>query len=116
MGMRELPRRVRSWLRSEADIEADVAEEIRFHLEMRAARLEREGMSRREAEEQARREFGDAAELRRELARRDRRAERRRRLAVLLQDVGQDVRFAWRGFMRGRSFAVVAVGTLVLGI
>jgi predicted permease len=116
MGMRGLPRRVRSWFRSGAEIEAEVDEEIRFHLEMRAARLERAGMPRREAEEQARREFGDAGELRRELTRRDRRTERRRRLAVLLEELRQDVRFAWRGFIRAPAFTAVAVSTLVLGI
>jgi predicted permease len=116
MGMRELPRRVRSWFRSGAEIEVEVEEEISFHLEMRAARLERDGMTRREAEEQARREFGDAGELRRELTRCDTRAERRRRLVVWLGDVRQDVRFAWRGCARAPAFTAVAVSTLVLGI
>src|SRR5688572_22243500 len=116
MGMRSLPRRIRSWFRSAGEIEAEVAEEIGFHLEMRAARLEREGLTRREAEEQARREFGDAGELHRALTRRDTRTERRRRVAVWLSEVRQDVRFAWRGFMRAPAFTVVAVSTLALGI
>src|SRR5687767_11537081 len=112
MGMRLLPRRIRSWLRSAGEIEAEVAEEIRFHLEMRAARLEREGLPRREAEEQARREFGDASELQRTLTRRDARTERRRRLSILLDDARQDVRFAVRGFGRAPAFTAVAVCTL----
>jgi putative ABC transport system permease protein len=116
MGMRPLPRRIRSWFRSGGEIEAEVAEEIRFHLEMRTARLEREGLTRREAEEQARREFGDAGELHRALTRRDTRTERRRSVAVWLSEVRQDVRFAWRGFMRAPAFTLVAVSTLALGI
>src|SRR5688572_7929696 len=116
MGMRLLPRRIRSWLRSAGEIEAEVAEEIQFHLEMRAARLEREGLTRREAEEQARREFGDASELQGTLTRRDARTERRRQLSMLLDDVRQDVRFAVRGFARAPAFTAVAVCTLVLGI
>src|SRR5687767_5558476 len=116
MGMRELPRRVQSWFRSEPEIVSDVDEEITFHLDMRVMRLEREGLTRHAAEEQAKREFGDAGALRRDLIERDMRSERRLRFASWLDDVRQDVRFAWRGFLRTPGFTLVAVSTLVLGI
>ena len=37
----------------------DLSEEIRLHIEERAEQLMREGMSRKEAEQQARRAFGN---------------------------------------------------------
>jgi putative ABC transport system permease protein len=116
MGMRELPRRVQSWFRSEHEIVSDVDEEITFHLDMRVLRLQREGLTRQDAEDRARREFGDAGALRRDLVERDMRSERRLRFATWLDDVRQDLRFAWRGFVRRPGFTMVAVSTLVLGI
>src|SRR5262249_6359040 len=45
--------------RSRAKIEADLDDELRFHLEMRTADLERSGLSAADARAQATREFGD---------------------------------------------------------
>jgi putative ABC transport system permease protein len=116
MGMRELPRKVQAWFRTESEIVSDVNEEITFHLDMRALRLQREGLSAAESAAQARREFGDPRALRHELVQRDVRSERRLRFAAWLDDLRQDVRFAVRGFARTPAFTFVAVSTLVLGI
>jgi putative ABC transport system permease protein len=43
-------------------VEQDVDEELRFHLEMRAAAHEREGLSPAEARAAAEREFGDPSQ------------------------------------------------------
>lgn len=69
--IRELIARGRSlWrgVRRRADVEAEMAEEFRLHLELRAADLERAGLSPAEARRQARLEFG-CAELHKDAAR-----------------------------------------------
>lgn len=50
-------------------VEREVEDEIRFHIETRSQELERDGMTPAAAQEQARREFGDAAAARTELRR-----------------------------------------------
>src|SRR5580693_5265355 len=66
--------RMGSWLRSVARrgrVETDMEEEIRFHLEARAADLMRQGVNPRQAMRQAKMEFGEVAthldEMRRSL-------------------------------------------------
>lgn len=113
---RKLPRRVREWFRSRAQMAAEVDEEIAFHLEMRAAKLAAQGLAPAAALAQAKREFGDAASLRQDLLRHEVRRDRRLRVGAWLEDLHQDVRFALRSFARAPGFAAVALGTLVLGI
>jgi putative ABC transport system permease protein len=112
----KLPRRLSGAARSEAEIRAEVDEEIAFHLAMRTETLVRAGLTREAAREQAEREFGDASELRGELRRREQGAERRLRLAAWLDELRQDVRFSTRSLLRARGFTFVAVTTLSLGI
>jgi putative ABC transport system permease protein len=109
-------RRLRDWWRSPSDIAADIDEEIGFHLDMRAETLMRSGLSRDAALDQARAEFGDAAQLRRELRRRDHRREQWRRVGMWCDDVRRDIRFAVRSLVRSPGFTAVALGTLILGM
>jgi putative ABC transport system permease protein len=90
------------------EAEARMEEEFRFHLEMETARLEREGVSPREARRRARAAFG-GLDAHRETMRDERGAR-------WLDDLGADLRYALRALRRSPGFAVAVAVTLGLGI
>ena len=86
----------------------DLSVSIREHLAERAGELMAEGMPRAEAEQTARREFGNVSLI-----------EERSREAwqwLALESMLADVRFAVRQLARSPGFTAVAVITLALGI
>jgi putative ABC transport system permease protein len=94
----------------------EVDDEIRFHIESRAAELVRLGASERDARERAQAEFGDLDRSRRELAAVD-----RRRLGIehrqeLLMSFLEDLRYAGRTLIRRPALVVVVALTLSIGI
>ena len=97
-------------------IEQDVDAELRFHLQARVDDLMRQGCSREEAERDARREFGDASEARRELAEIDRRTARRSGWREFLGSIKQDLRISWRALLARPAFTITVLSTLALGI
>jgi len=97
-------------------VEEGVEWEIEHHLQERIDELLASGLSREEAEAQARSAFGDVARVRRELRGIDRSVERRFRLGVWLETLLQDVRYGARGLLRNPGFALAIVLTLGLGI
>ncbi|HTL69180.1 MAG TPA: ADOP family duplicated permease [Lacunisphaera sp.] len=103
----KLLRRLRSLFRREK-LEAEMAEEMRHHLELQAERNRAAGMDAREASYAAEREFGNVASLQ----------ERARELRgwIWLEQCGQDLRYAARSLARAPGFAVVVIATLGLGI
>jgi predicted permease len=91
--------------------------EFRFHLEGRVEELmEREHLSRADAESEARRRFGDIHEYRRQTRTIDQHMHRRRNRMELLDAIGREARLALRALRRAPSFSVIAFITLALGI
>ena len=102
--------------RSADRIQADVDEELRFELDMRAAALEAEGLSATAARRRAVAEFGDLEATRAYCAAVDRDAQRAERRADRLGELRADARLAWRGVRRAPGFTLVVLLTLALGI
>ena len=97
-------------------VEADVDEEIAFHLSMREEQLRRGGLAPDDARDLAQRRFGDLDDVRRECVEIDRGEVRRQRAITILEDLMQDIVFALRGLRRAKGFAAAAILTLAIGI
>ncbi len=89
-------------------LDNELAEEMRDHIDRRAADLRQQGLSAYEAERQARVAFGNISST----------SERSRELRLwsALESTWQDVRYAWRGMLRNPLFALAAIVSLGLAI
>jgi len=97
-------------------VRRDVDEELAHHFEATIAELLGRGYGRREAEEEARRRFGNEGEYRRELEGIDRTMATRRRRAEWLASRRDDLRYAGRSLRRSPLFAAAVILTMALGI
>ena len=95
-------------LRRKDQLDRELDEEVRFHLEMQAAECVRRGMTIEEARYAAQREFGGVEQRKEEW--------RDARFLPALESWCQDLGYAVRALGRARGFALFAVLSLALGI
>ncbi len=96
--------------------DADVEDEIAFHLEMRAKELAATGMSLDAARLEAQRRFGDMARVQAECRRMERARSRSVQRMASLRDLRGDLTFVVRTLVRQPAFTLAAVLTLGLSI
>src|SRR6185437_706526 len=102
--------------RSAARIRADLDDELRFDIEMRARDYVAHGLSPDEARARAEREFGDLEATRRYCEATDMEIESDIRRSNLIEDLRGDLVLAWRAMRRTPAFAAVVLATLALGV
>src|SRR5262245_13236035 len=103
--------RLRSGVRSlftRSDVERDLDDEIRDHLDRDIADRMRHGVAPREARRQALADFGGVDHVRERL--------RDEHGISILEDLARDFRFAARRLRRNPRYAILIVLTIALGI
>ena len=105
--LRRLVRRLRYFSR-QRQMDADLAEELELHRQMKQAELERSGLPSREARFASQRALGNPT-----LSREDARAVW---IWRWLDDLWRDLAYGLRSFRRNPGFSAVVVVTLALGI
>jgi predicted permease len=106
-------RYLRFWKR---DPEADVDDELTFHLAQRVEEYETAGMAHDEAVTAARARYGDPDSMRRQLVDIDRRVARAQDVTAWIDALRSDLRTSLRSLKRQPAFSTAVVGTLALGL
>ena len=110
-----MKRSLRSWLwRVPLDQEFD--EEIALHIEMRTRELIAGGRDPAEARAEAIRKMGNVSRLKRECVDLGRKRDREMRMTLWLEELRDDIKFAFRQLAAAPAFTLVATITLALGI
>jgi macrolide transport system ATP-binding/permease protein len=96
------------WLTQRRHKEAGLNEELQFHLEEEAELRQHDGLAAEEARWASRRELGNLTLVQ----------ENTRAMWgwTILEQLGQDLRYAWRTMAANRLFTLLAVSSLALGI
>jgi len=97
-----------SWLMRRRRKEAELEEELRFHLDEEAEQRQAQGLSTKEARWAARRDLGNVALVQE--------STRDTWGWTGLEQLGQDLRYAFRTMASNRLFTLLAVMSLALGI
>ena len=96
--------------------DADVDDELAFHLAMREAKLKASGLDDAQARSRARERFGDIPSIRAECVASERRLIQRERRMTLGDEIISDLRMAFRAARRARGFTFTAMLTVALGV
>lgn len=99
-----------------ANVQQEVDDEFAFHVEMTIRSLIDGGMRPDDARAEAVRRFGDIAVVAAECRRFGEQRDRYRARAEYAAELRQDMTFAGRQLARARSFTVIAISTLAIGI
>ncbi|HWA27373.1 MAG TPA: ABC transporter permease [Lacunisphaera sp.] len=91
-------------------LDADMAEEMRLHVELQTERNMKIGMNAKDARYAALRAFGGVEQIK------ERARDQRRRGLLWLDDLGRDFHYALRSLRKNPAFALVAIASLGLGI
>ena len=110
-----MKRSLRSWL-WRIPIDQEVDEELALHVEMRTRELVERGMDPQTARDVAIARLGDIASLKRTMADLGRKRDREMRFTVWLEELRDDLKFAFRQLRSSPAFTLVATLTLALGI
>lgn len=105
--LRVFRQRARSLFRS-AKVDAELENELQYHLEQLTRENIAQGMEAAAARLAARRELGGVAQIEEQC--------RDQRRVSWLTDIGKEVKYAWRMFSKSPGFTVLAIVTLAFGV
>jgi putative ABC transport system permease protein len=110
-----MKRSLRSWL-WRIPIDQEIDEELALHVEMRTRELVQRGVDPKTARELALSRLGDIARLKRTMTDLGRKRDRDMRVTQWLEELTDDLKFAFRQLKSSPAFTLVATVTLALGI